>query len=232
MRAPLFSTSAIVLMTSLSTQLAFAPPVLAADTAPWPDTAVTRLEALALLQSLNADLLSHDSATLTLDRWCDAHHLASPAKIVAERDRSIDKAASAEQRQLLQVGADEPIRYRRVRLTCGGHVLSEADNWYVPGRLKPEMNQQLETSDIAFGRAVQELHFSRHTLSAELLWQPLPAGWESGARLAASTKGSLEIPHEILRHRAVLTLPDGTPFSNVVETYTSDILAFPAPALR
>ena len=39
----------------------------------WPDTPATRLEALALLQTLNADLLSNDSATLTLDRWCEAH---------------------------------------------------------------------------------------------------------------------------------------------------------------
>jgi hypothetical protein len=28
----------------------------------WPDNFITRLEALALLQTLNADLLSHDSA--------------------------------------------------------------------------------------------------------------------------------------------------------------------------
>ena len=30
---------------------------------------VLRVEALALLQTLNAELLSHDSATLTLERW-------------------------------------------------------------------------------------------------------------------------------------------------------------------
>jgi hypothetical protein len=29
--------------------------------------------------------------------------------------------------------------------------------------------------------------------------------------------------------RAVLTLPDGAPFSEVVETYTADVLAFPVP---
>jgi hypothetical protein len=29
-----------------------------------------------------------------------------------------------------------------------------------------------------------------------------------------------------LEHRAVLTLPDGTPFSEVVETYTDKVLAF------
>ncbi|MGA0586972.1 hypothetical protein ACO2Q2_07570 [Dyella sp. KRB-257] len=45
----------------------------------WPDTALARTEALALLQTLNADLLSHDSATLTLERWCGAHGMASTA---------------------------------------------------------------------------------------------------------------------------------------------------------
>jgi hypothetical protein len=40
----------------------------------------------------------------------------------------------------------------------------------------------------------------------------------------------LRIPDAVLEHRAVLTLPDGTPFSEVVETYTGDILAFPPPA--
>ncbi|MGC1304754.1 MAG: hypothetical protein WA840_20480 [Caulobacteraceae bacterium] len=197
----------------------------------WSDGFTGRLEALALLQSLNADLLSHDSATLTLDRWCEAHGLASPAKIVAERVHGVDKPASPEQRRLLAVGDGDSIRYRRVRLSCGGHVLSEADNWYVPSRLTPDMNHQLDTSDVAFGRAVQALHFQRHTLSAELLWSPLPAGWEMGA--PAPPAGSrLAIPEHVLQHRAVLTLPDGTPFSEVVETYTSEVLAFPQPAGR
>src|SRR5262245_41055799 len=86
-----------------------------ADSTPpaWRDDATARLEALALLQTLNADLLSHDSATLTLDRWCEAHHLASPAHIVAERDANMDKLPTAEQRRQLQVNAAEPVRYRR-----------------------------------------------------------------------------------------------------------------------
>ena len=57
----------------------------AAEPAPWPDNFVGRLEALALLDSLNADLLAHDSATLTLERWCADHRLADPARIAAER---------------------------------------------------------------------------------------------------------------------------------------------------
>src|SRR5262249_10350442 len=61
----------------------------------WTNDFTARLEALALLQTLNAELLSHDSATLTLDRWCDAHHLASPAKVVAVRERGASKPATA-----------------------------------------------------------------------------------------------------------------------------------------
>jgi chorismate-pyruvate lyase len=196
---------------------------------PWQDSYTTRLEALALLQSLNADLLSHDSATLTLDRWCGAHRLAEPAKIVAERVRNVEKAATPEQRELLGVSATEPLRYRRVRLKCGSRVLSEADNWYVPSRLTQEMNHALDTSDIAFGRAVQALKFRRRTLSAELLWSPLPQGWEMGKPARLKTGRALEVPPYVIQHKAVLTLPDGTAFSEVVETYTSEVLDFPEP---
>jgi chorismate-pyruvate lyase len=196
----------------------------------WSNDFTARVEALALLETLNAELLSHDSATLTLDRWCDAHHLASPAKIVAVRDKAVTREATADQRKTLGVSATEPIRYRRVKLTCGAHVLSEADNWYVPSRLTADMNHQLETTDIAFGRAVQALHFQRRTLSAKLLWSPLPDGWEvKAAALPDAVAKTLQVPHEVLQHQAVLVLPDGTPFSEVVETYTEEVLAFPQP---
>jgi hypothetical protein len=196
----------------------------------WSSDFTARVEALAVLQTLNAELLSHDSATLTLDHWCDAHHLASPAKIVAVRDKATTKEATADQRKTLGVGATEPIRYRRVKLTCGSRVLSEADNWYVPSRLTPDMNHQLETTDIAFGRAVQPLHFQRRTLSAKLLWSPLPDGWEiKAAALPDAAAKTLQVPHDVLQHQAVLALPDGTPFSEVVETYTDEVLAFPQP---
>jgi len=168
---------------------------ISAGTAPpWRDSFTARLEALALLESLNADLLSHDSATLTLDRWCAAHNLPAAARIIAERVHDVDKAPTAEQRNLLDVGAAEPIRYRRVKLTCGLHVLSEADNWYVPARLTPAMNQVLDTTDTAFGRAVQALDFRRRTLSAVLLWSPLPAGWEMGTPVPVEQGKPLNFP--------------------------------------
>jgi hypothetical protein len=201
----------------------------AAEPAPWPDSLVGRLEALALVESLNADLLARDSATLTIERWCADHRLADPARIVAERVSDAAKPASAEVRAALDVKPDEPLGYRRVRLKCGDHVLSEADNWYVPARLTPEMNHVLETTDTPFGKAVTALHFRRRTLSADLLWRPLPQGWEMGATPVSGEAGALAIPEHVLEHRAVLSTKDGAPFSEVVETYTSEVLAFPPP---
>ena len=221
----------------------------ASDSAPgaWPDNFLSRVEALALLQTLNAELLSHDSATQTLQQWCAAHQLAAAPRIVAEPVRAAPRPPSDEQRATLRVTLSDEVRYRHVRLRCGSVVLSEAENWYVPGRLTAEMNRQLETTDAPFGAVVRELQFQRHTLSARLLWSPLPPGWEMSAAgaaaaaaadataVAVANQGSgqrpktLRVPAAVLEHHAVLTLPDGTPFSLLVESYTDDVLAFPPP---
>ena len=188
-----------------------------------------RAELLALIQTLNADLLSHDSATLTLERWCADHHLsAEPARIVAQRVADADKPISEELRARLGVDASEPLRYRRVRLVCGTHVLSEADNWYVPARLTAEMNRVLDTSDEPFGKVVKPLGFRRRTLSADLLWSPLPQGWEMSAAAPDRGGDAMQIPHEVLRHTAVLYDAQQRPFSTVVETYTNEAFDFGA----
>jgi len=224
---------ALALLGSLSPVVGFARPPVAAVPA-WPDSYVSRLQALALLQSLNADLLSHDSATLTLERWCSTHQLAPQPKIVARRVRGQDKPLPEELRTQLGIGAEEPVRYRRVQLMCGEHVLSEADNWYLPNRLTAAMNEQLDHSEVPFGRVVLPLHFRRKTLSAELLWTPLPAGWEMGSPVATDPAKPLPIPAQVLQHRAVLYRGDNQPFSVVNEVYTGEVLAFPlkAPVAR
>lgn len=194
---------------------------------PWPDSFLARLAALAQIQQLNADLLSHDSATATLQHWCDAHGDAPGLKIAAERVRGQDRPAGPEVRAALGAGPDEPLAYRRVRLACGTRVLSEADNWYRPQRLTAEMNRRLAETDTPFGVVVKPLDYRRRTLSAELLWRPLPPDWETRPRPADIPGAVLTIPHELLRHRAVLSTPDGTPFSLVAETYTREILVRP-----
>jgi hypothetical protein len=199
----------------------------------WPDNFLTRVEALALLQTLNAELLSHDSATLTLQQWCAEHRLASEPRIVAQLLPSAPQPASAEQRATLRVAATEAVHFRHVQLRCGQLVLADAENWYVPGRLTPTMNHELENTDTPFGVVVRTLNFQRHTLSARLLWSPLPPSWEmpvpGAEHTAPRDAGTLQVPATVLEHHAVLTLPDGTPFSLLVETYTGNVLAFPAP---
>ncbi|EJC80756.1 hypothetical protein Rleg4DRAFT_2402 [Rhizobium leguminosarum bv. trifolii WSM2297] len=213
----------------LSTQIAFAQEP--STRSPWLNTTTSRVEALAVLQTLNANLLSNASATLTLDRWCAAHKLAPEgSKIVAQRARGQDKPADQRIRQLLNVGPSEPIAYRHVSLTCGDRVLSEADNWYLPAKLTAEMTKALNTSDIAFGRAVQALNFTRTNLTAKLLWAPVSEGWDMDGLLADETS-SRSLPPFLLEHHAVLKLPDGTPFSALVETYTDKVLDFPVPRL-
>lgn len=197
----------------------------------WPDDPYSRMKAMAMLQSLNADLLSHPSATLTLERWCGTHHLARDAKVVARVVRGASKPLPEGAREQLGIGADEPVRYRQVQLVCGGLVLSEADNWYVPGRLTEAMNRELEDSDTPFGKVVQALHFRRQTLAAEVLWSPLPAGWDAGAPLPPSSPRPLEIPPHVLQHRALLVSADNRPFSLVVESYTANVLAMPSSLL-
>jgi len=206
-----------------------ATPALAQSARPWPDTFLARLEALALVETLNATLLAARSATFTLDAWCADHKLAGDPKIRARLVRDVDKPATAEQRARLEVGPDEPIRFRHVELACGDHVLSIADNWYVPSRLAPAMNQSLETTDTPFGRAVADLKPFRRTFAAEALWKPLEDGWELKAPAPDHPDMALAIPEKLIEHRALLFTPDLKPIAEVDETYTREILSFGPP---
>src|SRR5688572_1584396 len=74
-----------------------------------PDTFVTRLEALALIQTLNAEILSSRSATLSLEKWCRDHALAEEPTITARRVATVDKPLTTDQQQRLQV-TNEPVK--------------------------------------------------------------------------------------------------------------------------
>jgi hypothetical protein len=215
--------------------VALSPSVPARAQAPpsWPDTFVARLEALALIQTLNAEILGSRSATLSLEKWCRDHRLASEPEILAHAVTGVSKSVTAEQRQRLEITDREEVKYRRVQLRCGTRVLSEADNWYVPGRLTPEMNRVLETTDTPFGKAVAALQPYRRTFAVTLLWSPLPDGWERGSdRLPAAAGRMLAIPDAMFEHRAVLYTGEHRPFSEVDEVYQRQLLSFPPPTGR
>jgi hypothetical protein len=153
------------------------------------------------LARLKQDLANGPSATEVLSHWCGDLHFANPPQIHAEQVPE-HHALHARALGLLKVPAHESIGYRRVRLTCGGHVLSIADNWYVPSRLTPAMNQTLNTTDTPFGTVVKPLNFHRVTLSA----QPMRED------------------RTVFQVRALLLTPDGRPISLVVENYQQDLL--------
>jgi hypothetical protein len=203
-------------------------PIHAQEAPPWPDTFTARLEALAMIQTLNAEILGSRSATVTLENWCRQHRLAEEPRILARPVTGVSKVATPEQRQRLEVKEQDEVKYRRVQLHCGTQVLSEADNWYVPSRLTPEMNRLLDTTDTPFGRAVESLQPYRRTFSVTLLWAPLPDGWErESATIPDSADRTLAIPAAVFEHRAVLYTRDHKPFSEVSEVYQRQILAFP-----
>lgn len=192
---------------------------------PWPPGDWPEGQGLAgRLAALDAALLRCDSATAALERWCREHGPASPGgvRVQVERDTAVAPAPGLQ--AMLQVSDAEPVHHRRVRLIFARVVLSEADNWYVPGRLTPAMGRRLHRSDMPFGRVVRALRFRRVRLAAEVLWAP-PAS--SGAPDRASS-----LPAHVLRHRALLLRADGAPFSHVAETYTRDALFLPGGAWR
>lgn len=164
------------------------------------------------LQRLEGALLSGESATAILARWCADLRLADPPRVVALRDAGAVALASPRVRRRLQALPGEAIAFRRVRLACGAHVLSQADNWYLPDRLTPAMNAALEGSDAPFGQVVRPLRFHRVTLAEHRL---------AGRRPSVGTAGG----SDVLRLDAVLVGGDGRPFAFVQETYKGELLA-------
>jgi hypothetical protein len=168
-----------------------------------PMLAQTPPDALSLAQTLHANILASSSATLSLEAWCRDRRMAEDPRIVARVLKNVRKAPSAEQLLRLQVASPDHVKYRRVELRCGTHLFSEADNWYVPGRLTTEMNLALDTTEAPFGRVVQPLRPYRRTFGVVRLWAP----------------------DNLFEHRAVLHTGEHLPFSEVHEVYKGGLLA-------
>ncbi|WP_336488229.1 hypothetical protein [Methylobacterium nigriterrae] len=194
---------------ALASAPAQAPAAARRDRPAGPETAS---ETASVIEILRARLLTGHSATAVLEAWCAERGLADDPHLVARRLPGPDKPLTDAQRGRLAVGPHEPVRYRRVRLTCGTHVLSEADNWYVPGRLTPEMNAILDSTDTPFGRVVRPLAPTRRNLGLRMIWQAVPG------RLPAADEPLFSV-------EAVLSTAAGLPFCEVAETYTGAVLA-------
>ncbi len=151
-----------------------------------------------------AAIVGGESASIVLQGWCVDHGLPP---LLARRVRGVEKPPPAAALAPLAVRPGEPVGYRRVKLACGTVILSEADNWYVPGRLTRQMNRQLDSTDAPFGLVARPLHFIRRTLQA---------------RRAPDADHILEVT-------AVLVSATGAAFSYVIEDYRRDLVSKSAP---
>lgn len=160
------------------------------------------LAASASLADFAATLNAQDSATAALQQWCEMRRLADPPVIRAMRVAGGPTARPTRLGRQLDLRAGETVAFRHVRLSCGGTVLSEAYNWYVPARLSDAMNAALAATDRPFGTVAAPLGFRRE-------------------RLVHSAQARRLCPRgTILAHRARLVLPDGRPLAMLVECYT------------
>lgn len=162
----------------------------------------------AVIEALVDRLLSGTTATAVLEAWCTERGVPG-ASLLATRNpgRAVPRANTGP----LDLAPGESISYRHVSLSWGAHVLSEADNWYVPARLTPEMNRLLASTDHPFGRVVHPLAPTRRNGDVRMLW--------SGGALAPGD-GLFAIS-------AVLSMPDGLPFCEVHETYLGALVMAP-----
>ncbi len=149
--------------------------------------------------------------------------MSADGRLVADRLPGPQPTLDPALRTLLRIGPGQALRYRHVRLSCNGHLLSEAGNWYVADRLTPAMNRSLDTTDIPFGRVVLPLGFTRTTLSSRMPWSP------SDGPAATPAIGPLRTPATLIENRALLRRGDGMPFSVVVEDYRRGLLDFRPP---
>lgn len=160
-------------------------------------------------------LAAQPSATRALAEWCELRHISpqAPADISAQLVPGPAMPLPRGARRLLGIGADEPLGFRHVRLSCGATVLSEAYNWYVPARLTAAMNQALESTRTPFGKVAAPLNFTRTALASH-------RGPAPGCP-----------PETILANRGLLRLPDGRGLALVLECYTrANLTAAPGPA--
>ena len=88
--------------------------------------------------------------------------------------------------------------HRRVALLCGARHLSDADLWFRPELLPPDMVAALAQSDAPFGRVVHALGLRRRTLYARVCAPGEPFAVE---------------------HRAVLSRAAGEDIAEVAERY-------------
>ena len=173
----------------------------------------------ALAGELSDHLLRASTATEALRTWCAARSLSTGPITVVKQAPDQPRSPDNDMLDELRPERHERIAYRRVRLVRGPLVLSEADNWFIPDRLPPDVRELLETTDVPFGAAVAQLRPWRRTFFVRF------GEWSAG-RVADAGDHPLGLSPAmtILEHRAVVLDRNRRPLSVVSERYRAALL--------
>jgi hypothetical protein len=168
----------------------------------------------ALVRQLSDHLLQTSTATRALHAWCAARSLSTGPITVVKQTPAQPPYPDDEALDELRPEQQERIGYRRVRLVRGALVLSEADNWFMPDRLPPEVREVLETTDVPFGTAIAQLQPWRRTSFVRF------ADLSGAPATVAEDRPAMTI----LEHRAVVLDRNHRPLSVVCERYRAALL--------
>ncbi|MBB5047229.1 hypothetical protein HNR60_001981 [Rhodopseudomonas rhenobacensis] len=180
---------------------------------------------MASVSAFQQFLQDHDTATAAIVAWCRRHQPGSGDDLAARvlLDREADPG---DYDGLLQLDAGEPIRCRRVLLTWGNQVVSEAENWYFPRRLPREMQTALTGSE-PFGAVVAGLAPRRTTIAVHTSDDILKGGKAVESCLAELERAAVFSPVEaFVLHVTAVMEASGVVLAELREHYRRELLAF------
>jgi chorismate-pyruvate lyase len=101
-----------------------------------------------------------------------------------------------------------------VKLATAGIVVVDALNWYFPARLTTEMRELLDTTDVAFGRAIAALDPQRRTFLVRRCTR----------EQLADARRSQDMTCTMFEHRALVLGGDGALLAVVHERFRAALL--------
>jgi hypothetical protein len=158
------------------------------------------------VRQLYLHLLSFPTATSALAAWINARGLGSDTIRAKVMEQAYGNAVATRK------GA---IAKRRVLLTCGPYILSEATIVYRDYLLPAELRSQLRSTDLPFGEVVNSLRPSRRTTFASLIAAPN----------TVLSRDQLHPFTPILELHATVTTADLGPIARVREVYGAYLLS-------
>jgi chorismate-pyruvate lyase len=167
-----------------------------------------------LAHALSERILAASSATFELERWCMERGIGD-GRIVAVRNRAARaKTLDDGSREAAYPRSYAENRFRRVKLATSGIAVVDALNWYFPSRLTGEMRELLDTTDVAFGRAIAALDPRRRTFLVR----------HRTREQLAEARRSQDMARTIFEHRALVLGSDGALLAVVHERFCAALL--------